>query len=764
MPERPATFRDIITHEAKAAGIPPEVAFAIVDVESAGDPTAIGGPTKVGRARGFFQLMPDTAKRYGVDPADPIQNIQGGIRMLSDLNRQYNGDVEKMLLAYHGGQDPRNHGPVTQAYAQKVLGRMQAGEPSLIPADGPRASARGFKANPTEQAKKIGAPPPAPLPELQRTAVPDPAQFERTIPQRLVGEVGPYVTPALGSLAGGIAGAAVGGPPGAFAGATTGGVLGEKAQIELEKLVGLPPPQNELTRLGTAAAGGILGEGIGQAGIKLAAPFAKKVTAEGLEALKALKGKVLPSQVTDAWLLDIADNIATGALIGGGKMAGTRTVQQQAIDVLAEQTANRIGTAVSMEEAGTAFMAALDTSVEKFGKAASKLYDVVDATTTEAVVPTSGLLQFTEAELTKRGGAVPRTLTGKSGQEMLTEFHALAKDIVKETPASTLVDEFGRPLREATTAELPRFITFSSANFMRQQLNAKIRQFNFEHDSVASGVAQQIVKRLDGMMENAAKTLTPAGYRAWRFATAFYKEGIARYQSKVIRELADNHPSKLIDALMVSRAAVEPIRAARKAIEPAAWEKVRGAAAGRLIEGATKENLVHGDLLAQQLRTLGKPAVRELFGGDAEDLYRLARVIQTVQGPQATGIGKMFIQLQQARGLTQAAAGAFGLASGNVGWVVPVLLAPEVIARVMTHPKGIKWLTTGIELGPTSKAGARALGQLITAVGRPTINRALAAQDQRRKNFGPPPQPAEINLSISNAASPIGQPPPVPPR
>ncbi len=132
MPERPATYRDLITAEAQKQQVPPDLAFALVNKESSGDVGATGELTKSGQqARGLFQLLPSTAKELGVDPNDPIQNIQGGITYLRqqlDATRDPNTGLRNVgaaLARYHGGPDPRQHGPKTAAYVQSILGQLQ---------------------------------------------------------------------------------------------------------------------------------------------------------------------------------------------------------------------------------------------------------------------------------------------------------------------------------------------------------------------------------------------------------------------------------------------------------------------------------------------------------------------------------------------------------------------------------------------------------------------------------------------------------------
>jgi len=53
-----------------------------------------------------MQLMPETAKRYGVrDIFDVEQNIRGGIRYLADLLEMFPNDLSRALAAYNAGEN-----------------------------------------------------------------------------------------------------------------------------------------------------------------------------------------------------------------------------------------------------------------------------------------------------------------------------------------------------------------------------------------------------------------------------------------------------------------------------------------------------------------------------------------------------------------------------------------------------------------------------------------------------------------------------------
>lgn len=96
----PQRLNRIVTAQAKANHIDPQLVRAVIRVESGGDPSAVS----TAGAMGLMQLMPGTARAYGVlNPWDPEQNVAAGARHLSDLLREYNGDISLALAAYNAG-------------------------------------------------------------------------------------------------------------------------------------------------------------------------------------------------------------------------------------------------------------------------------------------------------------------------------------------------------------------------------------------------------------------------------------------------------------------------------------------------------------------------------------------------------------------------------------------------------------------------------------------------------------------------------------
>lgn len=116
-------YANEIAAAARQHGVEEAIVRAIIHAESAYNPNAM---SRVG-AQGLMQLMPATARRFGVGNAfDAGQNIQGGVQYLAWLLKRFNGNLTLAAAGYNAGEgavDKYKGVPPyseTQRYVQRV--------------------------------------------------------------------------------------------------------------------------------------------------------------------------------------------------------------------------------------------------------------------------------------------------------------------------------------------------------------------------------------------------------------------------------------------------------------------------------------------------------------------------------------------------------------------------------------------------------------------------------------------------------------------
>ena len=112
-------------------GLPRHLVRSVMSAESGGNPRAVSPKGAIG----LMQLMPGTAKDLGVNPADPAQNVDAGVRYLRDLLVLYDGHLRHALAAYNAGPGAveKHNGNLppyreTLRYIQRIERDYRAGE------------------------------------------------------------------------------------------------------------------------------------------------------------------------------------------------------------------------------------------------------------------------------------------------------------------------------------------------------------------------------------------------------------------------------------------------------------------------------------------------------------------------------------------------------------------------------------------------------------------------------------------------------------
>jgi soluble lytic murein transglycosylase-like protein len=118
----------IVSDVAQEVEIPVHLLHAVIAVESDYDTRAVSPRG----AQGLMQLMPTTARRFGVvDPFDPRDNVRGGALYLKWLLDLFSGDVQLAIAGYNAGEQAVIRAGYrippyaeTQRYVPRVLARL----------------------------------------------------------------------------------------------------------------------------------------------------------------------------------------------------------------------------------------------------------------------------------------------------------------------------------------------------------------------------------------------------------------------------------------------------------------------------------------------------------------------------------------------------------------------------------------------------------------------------------------------------------------
>jgi len=146
--QRLAKYAPLIQSAAARHNVPVELICGVILQESGGNPRA---RSHCG-AQGLMQLMPPTARRFGVkDSYDPAQNIEGGVKYLRFLIDRFKGDLELVCAGYNAGEgnvakygnkippfrETRNYVPAVLGYTRAMTAILEATRPNVASASLP---------------------------------------------------------------------------------------------------------------------------------------------------------------------------------------------------------------------------------------------------------------------------------------------------------------------------------------------------------------------------------------------------------------------------------------------------------------------------------------------------------------------------------------------------------------------------------------------------------------------------------------------------
>jgi soluble lytic murein transglycosylase-like protein len=132
----PQKLSEMIDSIAEQNEVEAPLVRSVIQTESNYNPVAVSNKG----AQGLMQLIPSTARRFGVtDSFDSQQNVEGGVKYLKYLIDLFHGDYSRAVAAYNAGEAAvTKYGGVppykeTQNYVAQVARRLEAQRRSFVP-------------------------------------------------------------------------------------------------------------------------------------------------------------------------------------------------------------------------------------------------------------------------------------------------------------------------------------------------------------------------------------------------------------------------------------------------------------------------------------------------------------------------------------------------------------------------------------------------------------------------------------------------------
>jgi len=164
----PVDYRAIAKQKAEKYGLLPEVFVRQIQAESGFNPDVV---SEAG-ALGIAQIMPSTARGWGVNPRDPVASLDAAAQNMAAYIKTYGGlttnDPAKMRAAYEKGLRAYNAGPGAVEESKNYAETNRYVKKIIDPNTFSFTEALGAKAAPAVDtgAVSVGPPPPPPLPRF----------------------------------------------------------------------------------------------------------------------------------------------------------------------------------------------------------------------------------------------------------------------------------------------------------------------------------------------------------------------------------------------------------------------------------------------------------------------------------------------------------------------------------------------------------------------------------------------------------------------
>lgn len=471
------------------------------------------------------------------------------------------------------------------------------------------------------------------------------------------------------------------------------------------------PSPDPLLRAGETAAIGLGGELLmplaAPLGRKLLKPFARQLEFGAEAAIAEVAGKVsaetgaqaiiTPGKATKSNLLDILENVADVALVGGGRVKAVTQAAEEVISNSINTFVTRFASTQGKEDVGFLIQDLVGQGTLAFRAQARSLYGRVDKLTGEALVSTSELKTAAE-------GIKSELAAGLKGGSSSTV--GIVDDILAR----------------------PDLIPFAESQILRSDLLAVGRSTTDLIPGKAKGIANRFAGILDRQMEEAARTISGDALDAWRIANRFWKSGAKTFNSQALKAIAKAEPEAVFN-IAIRGQRPGSIRRLREVIDdPDVWRSVQGQALNDfLLKSSDEIGNLSGVKLLNQIKRFGTDAFVELFpkGADRARLFELAAALRVAQKKPENTAMRLATQFGQVGVILGAASGFF-----EPGEATMIFLGPFALSRILTSRALTKWLTIGLTANRASKEAATATRNLLAILGKEElIDRVISAPE-----------------------------------
>lgn len=740
------SIEDYIRRQAKEQGVPPELALAVAEQESGPtfNPAALGPEiedptdrTKKIRAIGTFQFLPSTAQTVGIDPHDPAQNIQGGVKYLRQLLDRHEGDLQKVLAEYGGVKTNTTYVPGVLQRIPKFRGGHRV----------------------TGQAPEVGVPPPPVIPPYQRPApgaapLPEPGPTSRLeeaaqIGGQVLSAFDPRERQGRRNLA-----AAAGG---ATAAALTGGI-------------GVLPALTGMAGAGLFAGAQEAAEQLGE-GLRTGKPEEAYKPGETVK----VAGRAALEEGVGAGVVGLARGVTTRLMAIPVAKKAAAGINRQAQEVVGRLKSGLEDVTAGLRTTSrrTAGEAAAATMAGPAKRTYQDLGEAVEAAAQSGPpVPVKDLrerLQTLAAEIAPPDAPPALTMRGEAlPPEVVARIRAAQPQLslpIGDHPLPGLLGDLQAALADRET------IPFAEAHRIKVLLDAAV---NWE--SPAKSMVSRVTK---ATRQSLRDSMRGVGYQPYEGATAAYEAATPLFRKgygQRLSRIAATEPASLIplikpdnpqQAVMLRKLLTDlPAEqgAAGTRQGQQAWDAVRHAwTFDRLIKG-------HPEKLPERLAKLDPDFVQEFFRHDpaGQQVYENLATIGQAFTQQRDVVNQLVEEFRKSTLQLETKGNAIermGADLSRVAFLGPQSFwgASSFMRLILEKPSGkelLRWAT--FNNNGAAPLLAQVLNNPYPGTAAADLLRLFNRDHGLEEGPGvppPAPQPAEISLSISNRGQ-VGTPPP----